>query len=80
MVKKSPPSLSKEIEKEIPSGRRLEFFTDFLAAMHEPAADECFARAEAAGCTRRDIAAYRAWMKAWPPQEVAEDGGKEAAQ
>lgn len=51
-----------------------------LYHLHEPAADECFARAEAAGCARRDIAAYRAWMKAWPPQEVAEDGGKEAAQ
>ena len=29
------------------------------------AADECFAKAEAAGCTSQDIAAYRAWMKAW---------------
>lgn len=33
------------------------------------AADECFAKAEAAGCTSQDIAAYRAWMKAWATGE-----------
>ena len=57
MVKKSTPSLSKEIEKEIPSGRRLEFFTDFLAAMHETAADV----ARALEVTR---AAVGHWIKA----------------
>ena len=63
-----------------------------LYHLHEPAAEECFARAEAAGCTAHDIAAYRAWMKDWPPAasvadseemaettKTAETAGEEAA-
>lgn len=42
-----------------------------LYHLHELAAEECFARAEAAGCTARDVAAYRAWMAAWR-KEAAE--------
>ena len=41
--------------------------------LREPAAAECFDRAEAAGCTSPDLAAYRAWMKDWAGE------GKEAA-
>ena len=48
-----------------------------LYHLHEVAADECFARAEAAGCTARDIASYRAWMAAWPQE--SQEAGEEAA-
>lgn len=48
-----------------------------LYHLHEVAADECFARAEAAGCTARDIASYRAWMAAWP--QKSQEAGEEAA-
>ena len=49
-----------------------------LYHLHEPAADECFTRAEAVGCTERDMASYRAWMASWP-QEGQDTSREEAA-
>ena len=36
-----------------------------LYRLQSPAAEECFQKAEQAGSTSPDIAAYRTWMKAW---------------